>query len=276
MALVDLHVHTTSSDGIFSPTEVVHMAAKAKLAAVAITDHDTMSGVAEALQAGVTYGVEVIPGVEVSTAIDGKDIHILAYYPDATDAQWQQRLAQLLTVRDRRNEAIIQQLQQLGLDVSMEEVVALALQSGKTSGAVGRPHIGALLIHKGIVGSMQEAFNLYLAKGKPAFCHAPRPHPAEVISWIREAGGTSVIAHPGLYKRDDLVEQIIACGVQGIEVYHSDHTEEDEQRYLAMAHTHHLIVTAGSDFHGIKQGEAYHGTLGSKTVDTSVLALLRR
>lgn len=276
----DLHNHTTASDGTMSPAAVVARAKAAGLAAVAITDHDTMAGVEEAIAEGRKLGITVVPGVELSTVADGRDIHMLAYYPDWHNERWQERLAGLRATRGQRNEMIIERLVQLAIPVTMQEVEQIAAEKALAGGvkgkdkSIGRPHIAELLIRKGAVATMQEAFDRYLAEGGAAYANPPRLHPFEALEWIHEAGGTSVIAHPGLYGKDDLVEQLIEKGVRGIEAYHSDHGPEEEKRYEELARRHGLIITGGSDFHGERRGEVFHGEIGSRTVDVSVLERL--
>lgn len=289
----DLHVHTTASDGTNKPYEVVRKAAKKGLAALAVTDHDTMAGVEEALSAGQELGVTVIPGVEISSSMNGKDIHILGYYADLHNREWQERLEQLRMGRARRNEQIIAKLQQHGIAITLEEVHEAARRaaaeqssSGDSNGesgngkgkgrSVGRPHIAAVLVEKGVVPSMYEAFEQWLASGKPGYVSLPRVTPFEAVDWIREAGGISVIAHPGLYGDDALVEEIIRYGAKGIEVAHSEHSPEDEVRYRALARRYGLIETAGSDYHGEREGVVFHGELGSKTVDVQLIRRLRQ
>ncbi|RCW50018.1 PHP domain-containing protein [Paenibacillus prosopidis] len=278
--LADLHTHTTASDGMQSPAENVRFAKEAGLAAVAITDHDTIAGVAEALLEGERIGIKVVPGVELSTVANGTDIHILGYYTNNQDEKWLARLAGLRGIRDRRNEMIVDKLCELGIPLTMDEVLTAAhsdytaesLQAAAVS--IGRPHIAEALIRKGIVSSMKEAFDRYLAAGAAAYVNPPRLHPYEAVEWIREAGGTSVIAHPGLYGNDPLVEDIIRHGAQGIEAYHSDHGIEEEQRYARLADKYHLIVTGGSDFHGFRHGQVFHGAVGNRTVDARVIQQL--
>lgn len=278
--LADLHTHTTASDGMHSPAENVKLAKEAGLSAIAITDHDTVAGVAEALLEGEKLGVIVVPGVEVSTVAAGTDIHILGYYTNNDDEKWLSRLASLRGVRDQRNEMIVDKLNELGISLTMDDVLAAAhgdrtidsLRSAAVS--IGRPHIAAALIHKGAVSNMKEAFDRYLAAGAAAYVNPPRLNPFEAIDWIQEAGGTSVIAHPGLYNNDSLVEEIIRYGAQGIEVYHSDHGQEQERRYAELAASYQLIATGGSDFHGSRQGIVFHGAVGSRTVSVDVLQAL--
>lgn len=278
--LVDLHTHTTASDGMHTPAENVRLAKAAGLFGVAITDHDTVAGVAEAIEEGKRAGIAVIPGVEVSTVMDGIDIHMLGYFTNNEDEQWLARLAGLRGTRDSRNEKIVEKLRGLGIAITMEEVRAAAYaraekQELDKKKSIGRPHIAEVLVGKGIVSSMKEAFDRYLAAGAAAFVSQPRITPFEAVEWIREAGGVSIIAHPGLYGNDALVEKLLLQGAQGIEVFHSDHSEEDEHRYAKLAERYQAIVTGGSDFHGERQGQVFHGAIGSRTVAAEVLKQLR-
>ncbi|MFD0713669.1 PHP domain-containing protein [Paenibacillus sp. GCM10027626] len=272
---VDLHTHTTASDGLQRPADNVRLAKAAGLAGVAITDHDTVDGMAEALEEGERQQLVVVPGVELSTVAGRRDIHILGYYMDWQSADWQRKLASVQQVRERRNDMIVDKLRQLGIAITMEEVAAKAKLQGKEGGSIGRPHIAAVLIDKGAAATMQEAFDRYLAAGAAAYAAPPRLDPFQAVKWIREAGGTSVVAHPGLYGDDELVEEIIASGAQGIEVYHPDHGEADERRYARLAAKHKLIITAGSDFHGAREGAVFHGPIGCRTVGADVLQALK-
>lgn len=269
----DLHAHTTASDGMYTPAEVVRRAKLAGLSAVAITDHDTIAGVDEALAEGAKIGISVIPGTEISTVTGSADIHVLAYYTDNANPKWRERLEWIGSVRDRRNDAILHKLHGLGIGITMDDVREASAGKG---GIIGRPHFAQALIRKGIVADMSEAFTHYLGTGALAYVQVQSVTTAEAIAWIREAGGVSVIAHPGLYKRDELLEQWVRAGVQGIEVFHSDHNEEDAERYRAFAEEHGLLVTGGSDFHGEREGGSYHGALGSSGVDFCVVDQLRR
>ncbi|MDQ0059564.1 PHP domain-containing protein [Paenibacillus harenae] len=279
--LADLHTHTTASDGLHSPTDIVQFAKAAGLSAVAITDHDTIAGVAEAIVAGERIGVRVVPGVEVSTVAGGQDIHILGYFTDGSDKQWLARLASLRDVRNHRNDMIVSRLNELGVSITMDDVreaarsKQAASDSSEKAFSIGRPHIAEVLIRQGVVSTMSEAFDKYLASGAAAYVNPPRLTPFEAVDWIHEAGGTSVIAHPGLYGDDELVEAIAKHGANGIEVFHSDHGAEEESRYAELAAKYGLIVTGGSDFHGSRQGEVFHGAVGSRTVDAVTIELLR-
>lgn len=270
----DLHSHTTASDGTQSPRANVQMAVQADLGAIAITDHDTISGVAEALAAGVELGIVVVPGVEISTVAGGQDIHILGYFIDTTDETFLGRLASLRDTRDTRNEMIIAKLQELGIDITMDEVMGGVANVKRKGDTVGRPHIAAVLLNKGYVTSITEAFDRYLATGAAAYANPPRIEPATAIAWIHDAGGSAVLAHPGIYHDDALVEAITMQGIDGIEVYHADHSLEDEERYRLLAQRKGLLMTAGSDFHGEREGVAFHGAIGSKRIGMEVLERL--
>lgn len=272
----DLHTHTLASDGMNEPSENVRLAFEKGLSAVAITDHDTVSGVQEALEAGTRYGITVIPGVEISTMAGGKDIHILGYYVDTEDREFLNRLTHLRNTRNERNEKIIEKLRELGIEITMEEVISGLGRDLKPDESIGRPHIADTLVRKGLATDMRDAFDRYLAHGGLAYAAQPRISPQEACSWIREAGGTPVLAHPGLYGDDSLVKDILkAANLSGIEVYHSDHGPEEERRYQILAREFGLIVTAGSDYHGERQGAVFHGDIGGRRVSEDVLEQLK-
>lgn len=271
----DLHSHTTASDGTQSPRANVQMALDAGLGAIAITDHDTISGVAEALAAGSELGIVVVPGVEISTVANGQDIHILGYYINIEDERFLQRLASLRETRDTRNEMIIARLQELGIEITMEEVLKEVANVKRKGDTIGRPHIAAVLLNKGYVSTITEAFDRYLATGAAAYANPPRIEPATAITWIHEAGGRAVLAHPGIYHDDALVEAITLQGIDGIEVYHADHSPEDEERYRLLAQRTGLLMTAGSDFHGVRDNVAFHAAIGSKRIGMDVVERLK-
>ncbi|NEW05449.1 PHP domain-containing protein [Paenibacillus sp. SYP-B3998] len=272
----DLHTHTTASDGTQSPAANVQMAFEAGLGAIAITDHDTVSGIAEAVEAGLKLGIEVVPGVEISTVAGGQDIHVLGYFMQVEDPQFLARLASLRETRDRRNEMIIERLQQLGLSITLDEIFQEVANIKTKGDTVGRPHIAAVLMKKGYVASISEAFDKYLGNGAAAYANPPRIEPSTAIQWIQEAGGTAVLAHPGIYHDDKLVEEIIGQGLDGIEVYHSDHSPEEETKYLHLAQRFELLITAGSDFHGERGGVVFHAPIGSKRIGMDVLKNLQQ
>lgn len=273
---VDLHTHTNASDGVNAPAENVRMAKEAGLAAIAITDHDTLAGLSEAIEAGQRYGVTVVPGVEISTVANGQDIHVLGYYVRMRDKRLLARLEELRRVRERRNEMMLAKLRQLGLEITLDEVLENRRKEPNGDETVGRPHIAEVLIKKGYVSSLEEAFARYLGSGGAAYVSPPRIRPETAIEWIHEAGGSAVLAHPGLYGDDGLVEKLIRSGLDGIEAYHSDHSPEDEARYRALADRHGLIVTAGSDYHGSRAGQVFHGPIGSRKIEFTVLKALQK
>ncbi|MHA0857295.1 PHP domain-containing protein [Paenibacillus sp. CMAA1364] len=272
----DLHTHTQASDGMQSSSINVKLAKEKGLSAISITDHDTVAGIEEALAAGEKHGIVVVPGVEISTRSGGKDIHILGYYVDYTNVIFLERLVQLRETRQLRNGRIIDRLQQLGLHIELEDVINGLGRPLLPDESIGRPHIADVLVHKGYATDMRDAFDRYLAEGAQAFVSESRISPKDACIWIREAGGSPVLAHPGIYGNDVLVRGIInSTDLAGIEVYHSDHGEEEELRYASMAQEYDLIMTGGSDFHGARQGVVFHGDIGSVTVPISVLEQLK-
>lgn len=268
----DLHTHSTASDGTGSPADNVRLACEAGLAAVALTDHDTTAGIGEALAEGERLGIRVVPGVELSTMQDRLEIHVLGYFVDWRDLRWQERLGLQRDARNRRNAMIIERLNELGTPITMEEVERAAVRA--PGGSIGRPHIAAAMVARGYVSTTAEAFERFLGSTGAAYVRIPRPTPLEAVQWIHEAGGAAVIAHPGLYGRDELAEALLLGGADGIEAYHSDHGPDDEARYAAMAERHGVIATGGSDYHGVRGGEVFHGPLGGRTVAAAVVDLL--
>lgn len=276
MNKVDLHVHSLCSDGTKSPRDVVRSAHANGLAGIALTDHDTVAGIDEAIAEGSKLQLQIIPGVEISTMDKEQDIHVLGYYINYEDEVFLSRLEQLRKTRDLRNEMLISRLQKVGVQITMEDVMQSLQRPLADNETIGRPHIADAMVKKGYVQSLAEAFELYLGRRGKAYVNPPRISPMEAILWIHEAGGTAVLAHPGLYGDDELIEQLIRAGLDGIEAYHSDHQPEDEQRYRQLAERHGLLITAGSDYHGERQGRVFHGPLGNRTVDLSIIEQLQR
>jgi predicted metal-dependent phosphoesterase TrpH len=249
--MIDLHCHTTASDGSLSPRELVAMAAAQGVRTLAVTDHDTVDGLPEALAAGAEFGVEVIPGVEFSAECWPGTMHLLGYgfAPDAPSLL--EKLTSLRRRRDDRNPKIVARLCELGFDLTMEEVVATA--GGKV---IGRPHIGHAMVRKGYVASVDEAFKLYLDRGAAAYVRAESIDPADAIDAVRRAGGVAVLAHPYQLRPPDdaalerMVLSLKDAGLEGIEVYYSLHRPEQTAFYRELALRHGLLMTGGSDFHG--------------------------
>ena len=260
MSRIDLHLHTTHSDGSLSPTDVLRLAHKAGVTALAITDHDIVTGIPEAIAAGAELGIEIIPGVEISSRVGNSELHILGYCLQWQDPELNRRLAFLRESRHSRNPQIIERLRALGLDVTYEEVRALA-----GTDAVGRPHIARLLMDKHYVTSAKDAFDRYLAEGRPAYVARELPSPADAIAWIRAAGGVAVLAHPTWAKvsgesLNALLISLKAEGLGGIEVHYSSHTKRQTREYHDLAKRLDLLITGGSDFHGITKPDIEVGT----------------
>ncbi|WP_411501974.1 PHP domain-containing protein [Brevibacillus centrosporus] len=268
----DLHTHTKASDGTCEPAENVRLAKEAGLAAVAITDHDTVAGVPAARKAAEELGIEVIPGIEVSSVGRGQDIHVLGYFVPYEDEAFQERLVSLRETRHERNQLLIARLQELGIPITLENVYRRKQGTDKN---IGRPHIAEELIELGVVASIDEAFAKYLGKEGAAYVNPPRITPQQAITLIKDAGGAAVLAHPGLYDADDLVEELIAFGLDGIEVNHPDNDPDQRARYTAWANEHGLVITGGSDFHGWRGEEPFHAMLGTHTAPMEAVEKLR-
>lgn len=254
-ATVDLHVHTTASDGNLSPTEVVRAAKAAGLEAIAITDHDTVAGLAEALDAGRREGLDILTGVELSADLPGSTMHILGYEIDTADPALLEALSQIRRDRDERNPRILARLAELGMPLEAAAVRAKA--RGET---VGRPHIAQCMVDAGHVRRCEEAFTRYLARGAPAYVERRRVSPEGAVRLIRAAGGLAALAHPKQIQRPtaeirDLTARLAARGLEGIEVYHPDHSAADSGTFRVLARDLCLVVTGGTDFHGhLRQG----------------------
>lgn len=276
MSRLDLHLHTNHSDGSFAPTEVLELAHKAGVTALAITDHDITMGIPEATLTGQRLGIEVIPGIEISSTFGDSELHMLGYFLDWQDAQLNQRLTTLRDSRHRRNPQIVERLQSLGIDITYDEVRALA-----GTDSVGRPHIARVLMEKQVVASAKEAFDRFFANGKPAYVPRDLPSPAEAIQWIKAAKGLAVLAHPTWVKTTegtltDLARQLKADGLDGVEVHYSTHTARQTRDYLSLAKQLSLLVTGGSDFHGLTKPDIEVGIgRGTLHVPDSLLHKLK-
>ena len=277
MSRIDLHLHTTYSDGSLPPAEVLGLARKAGVSALAITDHDIVDGIPEAIEAGAHLGIEVIPGIEISSRYGENELHMLGYFLDWKDSSLSSRLVQLRASRHRRNPRIIEKLNELGLDLTYEEVKALA---GTES--IGRPHIARVLMAKGYVRSAKEAFDRYLAEGAAAYVPRELPEPAEAIAWIRTARGIPVLAHPTWVKESaeglfGLCDKLKAEGLGGIEVHYSTHKPQQTSQFLEIARRLDLLVTGGSDFHGLTKPDIEVGVgRGNLKVPEKLLEPLKK
>lgn len=245
MATIDLHVHTTASDGTQSPTEAVKEALARGLGLLSVADHDTTGGVCEAVRAARGTSLKLVSGVELSVGEETYEIHILGYFIEVENRPLQAALSRLRGARDTRNERIVARLHEIGAPVTLARVKEIA-----GDGSVGRPHIAAALVEAGFVRSVGEAFGRYLARGKPAYVGRERLGPAEAAAAIKSAGGLPVLAHPAKIGPRETIESLLDQGMEGVEVYHSDHTEEDSRLLLEIAQARNLVVTGGSDSHG--------------------------
>lgn len=273
---IDLHTHTTASDGSMTPMELVRHAFEKGLGAVAVTDHDTVNGVEQALDEGNKLGIEVIPGVEISVDFN-PEMHLLGYFFKGNYNSINKTLEQLREKREQRNPRIVSKLNEMGFDINMSEVNRLA-----AGGIVGRPHIARVLLDKGYVESIEEAFDKYLSSGKPAYFKKDKLTPEEGIGAIARAGGVPVLAHPiYLYRSaeqlDILLEQFVGTGLKGIEAYYSENTAEQTAELLQLAQKHKLLATGGSDFHGSFKPDIEIGSgRGSLKVPYSLLERLKQ
>lgn len=257
---IDMHIHSTASDGTLSPAEILKMARELDLRAISITDHDTIQGSIKAHRHLTSQDVELISGVEISTSLQGNTLHLLGYLIDLEDPALSRTLSILQKAREVRNPQIIQKLQQLGMELSYEEVVRVA-----EGGEVGRPHIAEVLLRKNIVRSIDEAFQKYLGTNGLAYVNKYRLHPAEAIKLITDAGGIPVLAHPFTIKTgseielDRIISELISIGLKGIEIYYSEHTDIQIALYKRIAEKYHLLVTGGTDFHGARKPGVHMG-----------------
>ena len=266
----DLHVHTTASDGVLNGEEIIKLAIKLRLEGIAITDHDTIDGLDEGVELGEKYQFPVIPGIELSTQYQNTEIHILGYHFDYHLSWVTDKLHYLQDARVARVGKMVDKLQKLGYDVEKDEVLSL---SG--SGSVGRPHLAYLLLKKGYISSVQEAFQRLIGRGCPAYVRREKLTPNEAVAFISRAGGVPVMAHPGLTKTDHLIYNLKEQGLKGLEVYHPDHGADDEKKYCSLAEKLGLVATGGSDFHGSNK-DISRFSLGGKTVSARVVNNLRQ
>ena len=268
MQKADLHIHTTASDGLMSPEKVVRWASVKRLTAIGITDHDTVKGISPALKAASKYGVEIVPGIELSTLFEEEEIHVLGYFIDYKSQWLADTLKKIQNSRYERAGKIVGKLNDMGIDITLEEVKGIA-----DDGAMGRPHIARAMIDKGYISNIREAFSEYIGKDRPAYVERYKLTCKEAIDMIEKLGGISVLAHPGLIKNKDNIGKIIDLGIDGIEVYHSKHDDETVKNILAVAHSRNLLITGGSDCHGMKFNN--EPILGNYSIDYKYVQMLK-
>ena len=252
---VDLHAHSTASDGSKSPTAVVAAAKAAGLSAIALTDHDTMDGVAEAVAAADAFGIRVVPGVELSATDDQREVHLLGLHIQRQGAI-EESLRAFREWRHARAIQIVEKLNALGVPIAFEDVLARAGDA-----AIGRPHLARVLIDGGWARDSRDAFDRYLGAGKPAFVPKHQLSVGDAIALVHAGGGLAVVAHPGPDGRRETIERYVALGLDGLEIRHPGHTTEDTNRLAALAEFFALVPSGGSDWHGAVEGPRVLGVM---------------
>jgi predicted metal-dependent phosphoesterase TrpH len=246
--LIDLHLHTTASDGRLTPAELVARAGQARLTTISVTDHDTVAAFADLTAAARDASIRVVPGIEITSIDEGRDVHMLGYFFDPASGALGTFLEGQRALRVARVREIGHRLSALGMQIDVEAVVQAA--ANRPGSSVGRPQLARALVAAGYVESVQDAFDRWLASGKPAYVPRTGPSPATAIDVIREAGGVASFAHPGVTRKDGLIATLVDRGLDAIEVYHSDHLPEDELAYRSLATRLGILISGGSDFHG--------------------------
>jgi 3',5'-nucleoside bisphosphate phosphatase len=272
--VADLHVHTNISDGTFSPSKAVKYAKAQGLDAIAITDHDTCDAISEATSAAKDINIEIIPGVELTAEIDGSEIHILGYFVDWQDILFIKKLKEFCKVREERAKEILKKLEKEGIDLKYEELKEVA---GPGTGSMGRLHIANLLYKKGKIACVRDAFAKYIGENSPSYVKKFKLSPGEASDIIKNAGGVSVLAHPKTINTkkkslEDILKIMIDGGIQGIEAYHSDHNKKDVSEFKKLAEKYNLLITGGSDCHGLGKK---HVLLGKVKIPYELVEKLR-
>lgn len=274
--IIDLHVHSTESDGTLTPEEVISAAKKAGLSAVALTDHDTVSGIKKAASAAVSCGIELIPGIELSTSYSGKEVHIVGLFIDPEDSRLLAKTKEFRECRDRRNEKMVEALQKEGLPITMEALIA-----ENPDCVITRANIARFLYNHGCIKNMQEAFERYIGDHCRCYVGRFKITPMEAISIIQDAGGLAVLAHPLLYHLSSknlqkLIDDLKTAGLTGIEALYSTHSTADEHHVKKIAAENGLLISGGSDFHGSNKPSIRLGTgAGRLYIPYSILDTLK-
>lgn len=250
MGKVDLHVHTNASDGRYSPAELIKMAARSGIGVIAITDHDTIGGIAPAVEAASAYpGLTVIPGVEINTDVSTGEAHVLGYFVDYAHPDLLSLLSAMRDSRQDRGRRMVDRLQELGMPLSWERVKEI----GGTD-SIGRPHIAQAMLEKGYISNLREAFDRYIGWGGPAYVERAKVSPVDAAKMILKARGLPVLAHPlTIADPEAMIRELKGAGLVGIEVYYGGYSVPDVSRLLSLAGKYGLIATGGSDFHGLDE-----------------------
>jgi predicted metal-dependent phosphoesterase TrpH len=256
MKFADLHLHTQFSDGTFTPEELVLNAQNKGLACIALTDHDTVEGCVRAAAACAKVGMQFIVGTELTAEHQDIEVHILGYLLDLQNQALLDGIAKFQTVRQSRIYKMAEKLNQLGIPLKPESVFELA-----NCRSPGRPHVARALVKEKLVGTLDEAFDLYLKKGRPAWVPKAKMSALEAIELIHQAGGLAVMAHPGLNRSDEIIPALVLAGMDGIECFHTKHSTAMSEHYLEIADFHHLLITGGSDCHGFSKNKPLIGTV---------------
>ena len=256
MKFADLHLHTSFSDGTFTPEELVLQAQKNGLACIALTDHDTVQGCARAAAACAPVLIEFIPGTELTAEHDDTEVHILGYFLDTQNQTLLAEIAKFQAVRKQRIYEMVARINEIGVPLKVEAVFALA-----NCESPGRPHVARTLVKEGLARNLDEAFERFLKKGRPAWVPKAKMSARESVDLIHQAGGLAVMAHPGLNRTDDIIPALVDAGLDGIECFHTKHSTTMAERYLGIADKFHLLVTGGSDCHGFSKARPLIGTV---------------
>ena len=267
---VDLHSHTTASDGTLTPRELVQAAARRGVRVLAVTDHDSTEGLRDAFdEAGRHPPLTIVPGLEINCDVPGAEVHVLGYYVDHEAAWFQDFLREPRVERAARVERIVARLAELGMPIDPAEVFAIVKE-----GSAGRPHVAQVMVQHGYVTSVREAFDRYLHVNGPANVPRKRLSPAEAVQIIRRAHGVPVFAHPGLADRDALIPELIEAGLMGIEAIYAEHSAAQTAHYKELCRAHGLVATGGSDYHGERSGRT--NPLGHPPVPMTVWDALKK
>jgi 3',5'-nucleoside bisphosphate phosphatase len=256
MKFADLHLHTSFSDGTWTPEELVLQAQKSGLSCIAVTDHDTVEACARAAAACAAVKMEFVPGAELTAEHEDTELHVLGYFLDTGNQKLLAEIAKFQAVRQSRIYEMVARVNELGVPLKAESVFALA-----NCKSPGRPHVARAMVKAGYVKNLDEAFERFLKKGRPAWVPKSKISALEAIELVHQAGGIAVMAHPGLNRTDSVIPALVAAGLDGIECFHTKHSTAMSEHYLEIADRFHLLVTGGSDCHGFSKGKPLIGTI---------------